>query len=79
MSVDDYLEAKGHKLVDGCCELCWRNAATMYAMGQGPYESHVDAYHKAMAEAEKEALEHPMVKKAVSMFDAKIEEIKPTK
>jgi hypothetical protein len=43
MTAEDYLRATGHNS-DGCCEKCWSEAATLYACGQGAYESHTAAY-----------------------------------
>ena len=55
--VNDWLRAHGHKADGrGVCEKCWRTAASMYAMGQGPYNSHSEAYHAAMQQAEEEAM-----------------------
>lgn len=53
----DRLAKAGHTTASGGrCELCWRTAQTMYANGQGAYESLVSAYYAAMGAAEAAAL-----------------------
>lgn len=54
-TANDVLLERGHTN-DGRCDQCWRDAAAMYAGGQGAYESHVDAYYAAMKRAEEEAV-----------------------
>lgn len=45
------LVAQGHAAT-GHCEKCWAVAHSMYAGGQSGYESLVDAYAEALADAE---------------------------
>ena len=47
----DWLLVHGHNN-GGRCEKCWRDAAGRYALGNGPYESHTEAYYAVMAEAQ---------------------------
>ena len=51
----ELLVKEGHILRDGRCVKCWSEAATLYAMGQGPYDSHNDAYYATMRAAEERA------------------------
>lgn len=44
----EVLATEGHTVGNGMCEKCWREAATLYAGGQGAYESHTDAYHAVL-------------------------------
>ena len=50
-----YLIRTGHGS-GGRCSKCWSEAATLYACGQGAYESHTSAYYAVTARYEDEAL-----------------------
>jgi len=53
--VNDILRARGHEPVDGMCPKCWGVADSLYAGGQGAYESKTDAYYAALRYAEDDA------------------------
>jgi hypothetical protein len=50
-----YLLRTGHNN-GGRCEKCWTEAASLYAGGQGAYESHTEAYHAVMERYQAAAL-----------------------
>lgn len=54
VTVNDVLLAEGHTS-PGLCQLCWHEAARLYAGGQGAYESQIAAYVAAMEKAGQEA------------------------
>lgn len=54
MTVNELLGVEGHSM-SGMCERCWREAALLYANGQGPYESHVAAYHVRLGQSRLDA------------------------
>ncbi len=53
-TASEILRAEGHTS-NGRCEKCWREAALLYAGGQGEYESHTAAYYAVMDRAQSDA------------------------
>lgn len=43
------LKERGHTVDGTRCALCWSRAQTLYANGQGPFDSLNDAYYEALS------------------------------